>query len=188
MGVKRLDPGTQILGTGGATVGDFWAWAYSDILTNTSRETFAEFLVGKALGVVEGVRPTGWEDFDLSYHGWKIEVKASAYVQNWYQSAPSVIRFDIGERGGWDAEANTWKPDPVRSADCYVFCLYAETERDRANVLDTSKWEFYVVPTERINHELGKQKSAGLNGIKSMTEAVNYSRLKERVDRALSGD
>ena len=63
-------------------VGDFWAWAYSDILTNTSRGTFAEFLVGKALGVVEKVRPTGWEDFDLSYGGWKIEVKASAYVQS----------------------------------------------------------------------------------------------------------
>ena len=66
---ERLVSGTEILGTGGATVGDFWAWAYSDILTNTSRGIFAEFLVGKALGVVEGVRPTGWNDFDLSYDG-----------------------------------------------------------------------------------------------------------------------
>jgi hypothetical protein len=61
--------------------------AYSDILTNTSRGIFAEFLVAKALGVVEGVRPTGWNDFDLSYDGWKIEVKASAYVQSWHQEA-----------------------------------------------------------------------------------------------------
>jgi hypothetical protein len=75
----------------------------------------------------------------------------------------------------------------VRSADCYVFCLYAETDRNRADVLDTSKWEFYVLPTERINRELGNQKSVGLNGIKSMTEAVDYSRLKKRVDRALGG-
>ena len=69
MEAERLVPGTEILGTGGATVGDFWAWAYSDILTNTSRGIFAEFLVGKALGVVEGARPTGWNDFDLSYDG-----------------------------------------------------------------------------------------------------------------------
>lgn len=187
METGRLDPSTEIPGTGGATVGDFWAWAYSDILTNTSRGTFAEFLVGKALGVVDEMRPTGWVDFDLSYDEWKIEVKASAYVQSWHQSAPSVIRFDIGERGSWDAETNVWKPDPVRSADCYVFCLYAETDRNRANVLDTSKWEFYVLSTERINRELGNQKSIGLNGIKSMTEPVVYNQLKEQVDRVLSG-
>jgi hypothetical protein len=182
----RLVPGTEILGTGGATVGDFWAWAYSDILTNTSRGIFAEFLVAKALGVVEGVRPTGWNDFDLSYDGCKIEVKASAYVQSWHQDAPSVIRFDIGERGSWDAETNAWRPDPVRSADSYVFCLYAETERSRANVLDVSKWEFYALPTERINRELGNQKSVGLSRIKSMTEPVSHGQLKERVDGVLS--
>jgi hypothetical protein len=187
LGAERLAPGTEIPGTDGATIGEFWAWAYSDILTNTSRGIFAEFLVGKALGVVEGVRPTGWEDFDLSYDGRKIEVKASAYMQNWYQDAPSVIRFDIGERGSWDAKTNVWRPDPVRSADCYVFCLYAETDRNRANVLDTKKWDFYVLPTERINRELRNQKSVGLKGIKSMTEPVDYSHIKERVDKALNG-
>ena len=186
MEAERLVPGTEILGTGGATVGDSWAWAYSDILTNTSCGIFAEFLVGKALGVVEGVRPTGWNDFDLSYDGWKIEVKASAYVQSWHQEAPSVIRFDIGERGSWDAETNAWRPDPVRSADCYMFCLYAETERSRANVLDVSKWEFYALPTGRINRELGNQKSVGLSRIQSMTDSVSYGQLKKRVDGVLS--
>ena len=184
----RLDPGTEIPGTGGATVGDFWAWAYSEILTNTSRGIFAEFLIGNALRVVEGVRPTGWEDFGLSYNGWKIEVEASAYMQNWHQNTPSIIRFDVGERGSWDSETNSWRPDPVRSADYCVFCLYAETNRSRANVLDTSKWEFYVLPIERIDHELGTQKSVGLSRTKSMTEPVDYGhQLKERVDRVLSG-
>ena len=69
-----------------------------------------------------------------------------------------------------------------------MFCLYAETNRSRANVLDTSKWEFYVLPTERIDHELGTQKSVGLSRTKSMTEPVDYGhQLKERVDRVLSG-
>lgn len=33
-----------------ATVEDFWAWAYSDILSNTDRAVFAEFVAGTALG------------------------------------------------------------------------------------------------------------------------------------------
>ena len=37
----------------GATVGDFWAWAYSDILNNVDRAVFAEFVVGSALGVTD---------------------------------------------------------------------------------------------------------------------------------------
>ncbi len=51
----KLDPGTPIPGVVGAhTAGHFWAWAYSNILTNNLRGVFAEFLVGTALGVVEG--------------------------------------------------------------------------------------------------------------------------------------
>jgi hypothetical protein len=54
-------------------------------------------------------------------------------------------------------------------------------------VLDTSKWEFYVLSTGRINRELGTQKSAGLNRIKSMTKSMGYIQLKEQVDWVLSG-
>jgi hypothetical protein len=56
---------------GGQTVGDFWAWAYSNILTNITRGLFAEFLVGTALGAVEGTR-TEWDSFDLLYKDAKI--------------------------------------------------------------------------------------------------------------------
>lgn len=38
------------------TVGDFWQWAYSDILSNRNRSIFAEFIVGVALGVVNKPR------------------------------------------------------------------------------------------------------------------------------------
>ena len=188
MSPKRLAPNEKIPGMGGATVGDFWAWAYSDILGNTDRGIFAEFLVGSALGVVEEMGPSGWGAFDLSYGDWKIEVKSSAYLQSWHQTAPSVIRFGLAEREGWDPETNTWRTGRMRPADCYVFCLYAEKDRNRVNVLDTSMWQFYVVRTERINQELGAQKSAGLSTIESMAEkVVGYAGLKERVDEVLSG-
>ena len=48
---RRITPGEKIPGLGGSTVGDFWAWAYSDVLENTARGIFAEFLVGSALGI-----------------------------------------------------------------------------------------------------------------------------------------
>jgi hypothetical protein len=181
----RLNPEEKILGLEETTVGDFWAWAYSDILTNTTRGMFAEFLVGSALGVIDSVPPAGWEDFDLLYCANKIEVKASAYIQSWHQNAFSDIRFDIGERGSWDADTDSWLPERKRSADCYVFCLFFEKDRKMVNVIDTAKWHFYVVSTHQINEALGSQKSVGLNGVESLTNPVKIEQLRERVDLAL---
>ena len=80
MEVRRLTPGEKIPGLGGPTVGDFWAWAYSDILENTARGLFAVFLFGSALGIAMEVRSPGWGDFDLRYGDWKIEVKSAGYL------------------------------------------------------------------------------------------------------------
>jgi len=184
MTIDRLNPETKIPGLEGITIGDFWAWAYSDILTNTTRGMFAEFLVGAALRVIEYTRPLGWEDFDLSYYNWKIEVKASAYLQSWHQEALSTIRFDIGERGSWDSDTNSWISERTRSADCYVFCLYFEQERSVANVLDTSRWEFYVLSTKQINAEFGNQKSVGLRRIQDVTQPVNFQQIRDSVELA----
>ena len=49
----------QIVGTP-ATVRDFWAWALSDLRTNTVRPMLAEFLgVGAALGPIIGAAAAG---------------------------------------------------------------------------------------------------------------------------------
>ena len=170
----------------GATVGDFWIWAFSDVLSNTARGVLAEFLVGSALGVVDGVR-VEWDYFDLQYKGSKIEVKSAAYVQRWLQKKPSVIEWHIGERRSWNTATGTYSDERKRWADCYVLCLYAETDRDAADALDVSKWEFYVLSTERINRDLGPQDSVRLSRIRAMTEPVRYDLLKERVDQVLNG-
>ena len=95
MSYGRLEPDTPIPGVvGGQTVGDFWAWAFSNILTNITRGLFAEFLVGTALGAVEGKR-TEWDSYDLSYGDAHIEVKSSAYLQSWEQDKPSNIGWSI---------------------------------------------------------------------------------------------
>ncbi len=190
MGPKKLSPEEKIVGLKDATVGDFWAWAYSDILTNTRRGMFAEFLVGSELGVIDSVPPAGWEYFDFLYGDKKIEVKSSAYVQGWdQQGRVSVPSFGIAERLIWDENINDWLPEPQRPAECYVFCLYTEKKnRSVASVLDANKWDFYVVPTRQINETFEHQKTVRLSGVESVTEAVKIEQLKERVDGTLKED
>lgn len=46
---KRLD-GAEVFTGSGASVRDFWQWAYSDLRTNTARGVLAEYLVCSRLG------------------------------------------------------------------------------------------------------------------------------------------
>ena len=183
--IQRHHPDKNIPGLGALTLGDFWSWAYSDILSNVNRATFAEFMVASALGLLDSPR-LEWDAVDLHHQGRGIEVKAAAYLQTWKQDKPSAIRFDIGKKMGWDARANTYLSEPIRSADCYVFCLYPETDPERAGVLDALVWEFYVLPTGRINAELGDQKSIGIKRLREISTATSYPELRSRVEQALN--
>ncbi len=179
MKVDRLSPDEKFPDLNGVTVGAFWSWAYSDVQNNTDRAVLAEFLVGSALGVTDGVR-IGWDDFDLLYHDKKIEVKSSAYLQSesWGERKLSRISFDIGERVSWGQ----------RAADCYVLCVHEEKERQKANVLDAGQWRFYVLSTDLINSELDSQKKAVLSTIERLTDSVSYEELKGAVDRTLESN
>ncbi|MEI6093638.1 MAG: hypothetical protein WCQ47_08185, partial [bacterium] len=120
----KLPPDTPIKGASGATILDFWQWAYSDILDNRARGIFAEFLVGQALGVITDDVRHEWLDADLLYNGKKIEVKTSAYIQSWHQNKLSQIKYDIEPKRKWDPLTNIVGSDISRNSDCYVFCLY----------------------------------------------------------------
>jgi hypothetical protein len=174
----------QIIGLKNLTILDYWEWAYSDILSNTNRSIFAEFLVASALNLLHNPR-LEWDAVDLKYGNKKIEVKASAYLQSWFQNKHSVIRFDIGKKKSWDALTNTCINEPTRSADCYIFCLYLEKEKDKAknNIIDINKWEFYVVSTEKINEVFKNQKTTGLKQIQALCNPVKYSLLKESIEQ-----
>lgn len=178
--VGLLSSTQEITGLDGLTVGDFWSWAFSDVMSNLNRSMFAEFLVASALGLLDVPR-VEWDAVDLRFRGASIEVKAAAYVQSWPQSRPSPIRFEIAKKLAWHAQTNTYATERTRNADCYVFCLYPETDPSRANVLDVGAWEFYVLSTERINRQLGEQKSVGISRIRAMCESVGYRGLKEQV-------
>ena len=179
--IKKLQVTEKIKGTAGYSIADFWSWAYSDIMTNTTRAVFAEFIVGSALRVIDEPRKE-WDGVDLRYQGKKLEIKSSAYLQTWHQKSLSTIRFDIAKKRSWDAITNTYTDHPIRASDIYVFCLFTEKDPGRADLLDVSQWEFYVVSTHRIEQELGDQKSVSLSRIQSMCKPVEYHALKDWVD------
>jgi hypothetical protein len=184
MDIEKLNADKPIAGLNGLTVGDFWSWAYSDILSNGNRSVFAEFLVGTALGVTQKPR-IEWNAVDLYFGSKKVEVKSAAYLQSWEQKSNSVIKFDIGMKNSWDSLTNIYLKAPVRSADCYVFCLYAEKQMAQVNILDVTHWQFFVLLTENVNQEFGGQKSVRLSRIQRLCQPVDYYNLKHCVEQLL---
>lgn len=177
-------PADPVPGLAGATFGDFWAWACSNLLENTVRPAFAEFIVGTLLGVESDGRKV-WDAVDLKYGAHGVEVKASAYVQAWDQARPSRIEFDIARKRGWRQATNTYSTTPERAADCYVFCLYPEKDRQRADPAQVDAWRFWVLPTARIDAAFGDQKRVSLGRLEALTSAVSAATLRATVDAAL---
>ena len=176
--------GSEPISQTNTTVQHFWAWAYSDILSNRNRSVFAEFLVAVALDLIHQPK-VEWDAVDLRYNNKKIEIKSSAYLQSWQQRKPSLIKFDIAKKRGWDSQKNLMAEEEIRSADCYVFCVYEEQDIQDADVLNLDKWCFVVVATEKLNEVFRNQKSVSLSRLQQFGPAVRYDRLKREIDLVL---
>ena len=185
-GSERIhDDGTPVQPSKGSSmsVESFWRWAYSDLVDNTNRGVLAEFLVGRALGLDLEVPREAWSDFDLTYRGHGIEVKASGRHQAWAQERPSACRFVIPRSQGWDAETNRVDTVKKRRASLYVLCHHAEEDRDRVDPLDVSQWRFWILATESIENALGSQASLGLTTLSSVAGAPHpWQGIREAVD------
>jgi hypothetical protein len=176
-----LSPGKSIPGLPGTTVGDFWAWSYSDVMNNTTRSVFAEFIVGSALGVTDKPR-LDWEPYDLKYKKIKVEVKASGFIQSWNKERISKVAYDIAKRKRWYRDTNTYSKESKRWADVYVFCLFAELNRDIANVLDIRQWRFWIMTTKEIVNEFGGQKTVALSRIEAKAHEVGYDQIQAKIE------
>jgi hypothetical protein len=179
---RALVPGLE-----GRTVGDFWQWAYSDILSNRNRSVFAEFMVGVALKAVDKPR-VEWNATDLCYRNCKIEVKASAYLQSWPQKNLSPIRYDFDKAIPWEGATGESQAERTRCSDLYVFCLYPEKEKGKANVLDVPAWRFYVVSTAKLSEKFGETKSLSLEAVGQMVGPCEFHELRDTVDEAVVSD
>ena len=130
---------------------DYWKWAHSCLLDNAERGIFAEYLVARAVRG-NGSERVNWDKYDVvSEEGITIEVKTSAYLQYWGQDKLSNIQFKIPKTHAYNPENNTYESEKKRQAQVYVFCLHAETEQAKINVLDTRQWKFYVLPSKVFN-------------------------------------
>lgn len=166
---------------------EFQAWAFDNLLTNTTRGLLAEYIVAKALGALKAKR-VEWDNVDVKIGGIRVEVKSAAYVQSWKQAGPSVISFDIGPKTGWDAGADTYAASPGRSAHVYVFCLLKGTDNQPLDPLDVGQWTFYVLATSVLNREVPVQKTIRLGPLIDLgPKECTYDELKA-VIRAAAAD
>lgn len=174
--------GTRISELASSTVGDFWQWAYSDIVENTNRGVLAEFIVSKALGSTARVR-INWTSYDVvTAAGIKVEVKSSAYLQSWAQTEVSKPQFNIGKTTGWDEETGEYIEEPQRHSDVYVFCLLAYwIDKRQLNPMDLRQWEFYVAKTSLIEAAFGDGKQAGLAHIQRLCPPLTVDQLPDAV-------
>ena len=183
-----------------SSVKDFWAWSMSRLIADGPRGDLAEFIINTALGMDVTEPKRGWGECDIVYpHGGKpvrIEVKCSTLLQAWERPSPPKPVFSIAKTLNCDIEdtgdgyryiGRDGSP-PKRRSDIYVFCLFAEEDRSRANPMVLDQWRFYVVPTAAIDDQLGDQRKISLLGL-SRIGAIecNYDEIKPTVDRIAAG-
>jgi hypothetical protein len=166
----------------GRTLLDFWKWNTSDLLSNATRGTFAEFIVATALEIdLSNVREE-WKAYDLeTKNGIKIEIKTSAYLQSWFQNDYSKIIFSIKPAHYWDSDTNRQSESIFRPSDVYVFCLLKHKHKETVDPLNLNQWDFYVLSTKKINNYRRSKSSITLKSLEKLTESINYSELKEKI-------
>ncbi len=186
---RRLD-GDEALPTG-ASLLDFWRWIGSDLVGNTTRGLFAEYLVGLAVGAVTGKRQTAfeteWAAHDLvTPDGITIEVKSSAYLQSWWQEKETAPRFGIAPTQGWDSATGSYSKEKARHSDVYVFCLLGH-RRDKARLdpLDLSQWSFYVLAAAVLDERVKEQKDIGVGPLMKLgAKEVSFDQIAAAVREA----
>ena len=160
---------------------DFWKWAFSNVASNATRGTLAEFIVAVALGLDrEGMRED-WQPYDLmTSEGIRIEVKSSSYLQSWEQKGLSKPQFSCGRKNlDTPIEQDGMR---IRRADVYVFALVSEIDKGRLNMLDLDQWKFFVISVHDLDAALGNQKTISLNALKRMNcREADFKTLKEAV-------
>lgn len=172
----------------GFCIRDFWSWAFSDLLDNTLRGSYSEFIVAAALGLDLSAARENWDPWDLTLHGEqadiRVEVKSCSYLQTWEQKHPSDIKFSIRPAMRWSVDG--FAGEQRRQADVYVFCVYTEQDAARADPMRLDGWDFYVLPTKTLDERCGSQKTIGLNPLLQLgPEKTDFLGLRAAVLRCV---
>ena len=183
----------------GYLLSDFWRWSSSDLLDNTLRGTFSEFIVGTALDLDLTTGFENWLPWDLTYpFQWqdslgqtydevRIEVKSASYIQPWEQKKLSNIIFSIRPARAWDLETG-YRGEFKRQSDVYVFCHYTQKDRSKADPLVLDDWDFYVISTKELDEVCGMQKTISLASLQLLGPIrADYSGIKEAIIQCIHG-
>jgi hypothetical protein len=169
---------------------DFWRWQSSDLLNNTTRGVFAEFIVASALGISTEAPRIDWEPYDLLFQcRWRIEVKASAYLQSWHQERDSKLMFTTRPTRAWDSTSG-FSGEVKRQSDMYIFCVFTPkvSQADIADPLNLDQWEFYPVLTSELEAKIPTNKTAAISSVRNLCAApYDYESLCDGVQWLLSG-
>lgn len=178
-----------------STIKDFWAWSMSRLIADGPRGDLAEFIVNTALGTDLTIPKCGWGECDIVYpfrgESIRIEIKCSTLLQAWERDTPpkpmfsiaKTLNCDIGEDdSGYHFIGRDGSP-PERRSEIYIFCLFANAERETADPMALDQWRFYIVPTATINEQLGDQRKISIQGLERIGASAHcYDAIKAEVD------
>ncbi len=172
------------------SVHDFWRWALSDWTSPATRGMLAEYFV-RCATATDGRPAKDWNYVDIECNdGMTVEVKCSACLQP--GKGGKLVRsnplFSIKQKTyAWSNREWDWLPKPGkprRWADVYVLCLENETDRLNYDPLDLSQWEFFVIPTFRLDETFGNQNSVSVRRLQQEGfRTVPFDKLKSEIDR-----
>ena len=163
---------------------DFWKWSVSDLMSNATRGRLAEFIVGTSVGLNPENLRDEWDAYDItSDNGIKIEVKSASYIQSWSQREFSKISFSIKKAKFWDADNGMSRGEAKRHAEVYVFCLLKHKNQETIDPLKLEQWEFYVLPTYKLDNYERSQSSITINSLRKLTEPIEYVLLKDKIEK-----
>ena len=139
---------------GDKKISDFFKYASGDLMHNTVRGKFAEWMVAQLLCIDPG-HGTMWRAFDLWYKKQcRIEVKCAAFWQRWSHEPCSKIVF-TGLRSIKHDEEKDEPASVIRDgrkvavrgycSHLYIFCLHQHMKHEGWNACDLNQWRFYIL-------------------------------------------
>ena len=176
-------------------ISSFQQWAIGNLVENRNRGIFAEWLVGQALPqALDGHEfRREWDPWDLQYRRARIEVKASGRSQSWDPLRPSKPSFGVAAPGQiWCEKTKKWQQNDqgTRPAHVYVFCLHKPVPATNTDVVDPASWDFWVLPAQVLDDELGEQKTVRPTRLDGLAKRIGsgrleWSEIKPAVDRLI---
>ncbi len=167
---------------------EFWQYGFSSLNSNVLRGALAEFIVENALKMSKEIDVRSpWGDYDVLYHGTKIEVKCCSYIQDWDQNQFTKILWSglkATELYYSDAVKRQSELNRVADykSDIYVLALFKHQDHATLDVLDMDQWCFYVLSRNKIREVSKDRGSVSLTLLqKNGIEPVSFINLNHAI-------